>query len=189
MNALSDPRLLNGAQKIPRIRQIAGAEDQFEELADLLLLGNPAIVAAASSEDAQLPNMTPAQRVLSTLTCFNTQVLNGGLFAFLGNCPRCAPHVEPALRAIDFPELADAYSKAMTQLFNEGDPVIRQRQMQSLEVILEGSERHAFDWFDELYFGEFDESAGRKKMGLLDGFYAKSVDYVFANLSGFVRGS
>lgn len=189
MNTSSDPRLLNGARKLPRIRQIAGAEDQFEELADLLLLGNPAIVAAAESEDAQLPNMTSEQRVLSVLACFNTQVLNGGLFAFLGNCPRCAPHVEPALRAIDFPELADAFSKAMAQLFNEDNPVIRQRQIQSLETKLEGFDRDAFDWFDELYFGEFDDSTGHGKTGLLNLFYAKAVDYIFSNLAGFVRDS
>jgi len=69
--------------------------------------------------------MTPPQRVLSTLTCFNSQVLNGGIFQFFCNCPRWAIHVEPALRAIDFPELADAFGKAIAQLSDETDSAAR----------------------------------------------------------------
>jgi len=171
-----DPRLPNTTEKIARIRQIAGDEDQFEELSDLLLLGNSAIVSVAESEDGPLPIMTPPQRVLSTLKCFNTQVLNGGIFQFFCNCPRWAIHVEPALRAIDFPELADAFVKAIAQLIDETDSVASQKNLDALDWNRDATEGHNLEWFNDLYFANW-----------LEIFYTKSVAYIYSNLSGFAR--
>ncbi len=182
---VADARLAGAIAKVEAIRAVPNAEDQFEELARLLLYGNPALQNVSTSEE--LPDfMSDAQKVLITLRCFNNEVLNGGVMQFFWNCPKWAAYVEEAMRWVKLPELADAYCKAVDKLIGKQDAYIQLRKKDSLEAYLDAADEIDLEWFENLYFGEFDHNAKRWS-GLLDKLYVNAVAFVFSNLKEFVR--
>ena len=88
----------------------------------------------------------------------------------------------PGIRA---DELATAFGAALVQLAGNVDAFIEARRTDSLDGYLDAVEENDFEWFEDLYFGEFDRGSERWS-GLVEGMYAGAVGYVLDNVAGFV---
>lgn len=165
------------------VRSRPKCSGQFVELVDVLIDRNAKIQDVLANDE--FSRMTAPQRALAALSRFDVQLQNGGLFQFFWNCPQWVEHVHPALLAVGVPELAKAFMKAVKQLGLGIESFVAQRQAGSVDAFLEAVEDNDFEWFEDAYFGEFDESADRWS-GLVERLYEGSVGYVQRNLDGFV---
>jgi hypothetical protein len=171
---------------LDELRRQPDPHAQFVELADALIDQNPSVRQRLHATDGLGSGLTEPQRVFATLTRLDGEIMNGGLTQFFWNRPGWVEHVESALRAVGASELADAFVRALAQLAGNADSFIKQRKKDSIEAYLEADDDLDLEWFEDLYFGEFDRATGRWT-GLVDGLYTATVAYVLAHLDSFAH--
>jgi hypothetical protein len=166
---------------IETVRAIAKPEDQFVELIGALIARNPKLQGDDSrgSED---------QQAVRTIAELDMQLQNGGLMQFFWNCPQLVEHVSPSLRRVGIAELADHFDKAVEQLAGSIDSFVEHREGNGLEDFIAAAEENDFEWFDDIYLGDFDRKSDRWS-GLVEQMYQCSVSFILANLDAFVRPS
>lgn len=139
---------------VTRVQAMAKPRDQFGELVTALIEQNPHMTQAE-------PPDSQAHRAIAAIALLNIEVQNGGLIQFFWNRPQWAEHVSPALRLVGADALADQYDKAVEQLAEGIDGFVRHRERGDVDDFAAAARDQDLEWFDRLYFGEFDRTTDR----------------------------
>jgi len=147
---------------------------QFMELAELLLLRNPAVKHLIGVRRVATDQITTSQLVLATLFMLDTDVQNGGLGQFFFNCPEWVSHAPDSLSAIGCDDLATALRNDIQRVIEMCGSVYAFASGGSIEALNARAEQIEFAEFESAYY------AGDKRR------YENAVLYVRNHLSGFV---